>query len=328
MIFQRGCRDYCYFQYYYVVLFSFIAVSVVTVVPIINTVTTTTTTTTTPTTTSFCTTSAFILSPRRQSSLLKSKQLLLPPSRDNNRRLSRVNDIAAAAAAAAADDDDDNGEKYEDDNIIVDNNNDNNNKQTQNQLVVLIDNFDQIRSNVLEGEVGQRGEIYVILQVVLFLSLAVGYIPLFGIQNSLDIICGPFFLILGILVCLSSVLDLGKSLSPWPVVPMVNTINKCDDTDADADNDDTLLVTSGFLSYGQVRHPLYLGVLLIGIGLSVVTNSVPRLLITIILYYLFELKTDYEEKSLKDAYPISYEAYMEDVPTKFIPKLLLQLLEK
>ena len=304
MIFQRGCRDYYYFQYYYVVLFSFIAVSVVTVVPIINTVTTTTTTTTT--TTSFCTTSAFILSPRRQ-----SKQLLLPPSRDNNRRLSRVNDIAAAAAAAA---DDDNGEKYEDDNTIVDNNNDNNNKQTQNQLVVLIDNFDQIRSNVLEGEVGQRGEIYVILQVVLFLSLAVGYIPLFGIQNSLDIICGPFFLILGILVCLSSVLDLGKSLSPWPVVPMVNTINKGDDNDDD--NDDTLLVTSGFLSYGQVRHPLYLGVLLIGIGLSVVTNSVPRLLITIILYYLFELKTDYEEKSLKDAYPISYEAYMEDVPTK------------
>jgi len=314
MVFQRGCRDYYYFQYYYVVLFSFIAVSVVTVVPIINTVTTTTTTT--PTTTSFCTTSAFILSPRRQ-----SKQLLLPPSRDNNRRLSRVNDIAAAAA-----DDDDNGEKYEDDNTIVDNNNDNNNKQTQNQLVVLIDNFDQIRSNVLEGEVGQRGEIYVILQVVLFLSLAVGYIPLFGIQNSLDIICGPFFLILGILVCLSSVLDLGKSLSPWPVVPMVNTINTGDDNDDD--NDDTLLVTSGFLSYGQVRHPLYLGVLLIGIGLSVVTNSVPRLLITIILYYLFELKTDYEEKSLKDAYPISYEAYMEDVPTKFIPKLLLQLLEK
>jgi len=308
MVFQRGYRDYYYYQYY-VILFSFIAVFVVTVVPIINTMTTATTTT------SFCATSAFILSPR-QSSLLKSKKIMIPPSRNYRRQLSRVNAI-------------DKDDKYEGDNTIVDKKLKNDNKR--NQLLVMISNFDQIRSNVLDGEVGQRGEIYVILQVVLFVSIASGYIPFFGIQNILDIICGPFFLILGVLISLSSVLDLGKSLSPWPVVPMVNTINKGDNNNEeenDDDNDVALLVTSGFLSYGQVRHPLYLGVLLIGIGLSIVTNSVTRLLLTILLYYLFELKTEYEEKSLKDAYPISYESYMEDVPTKFIPKLLLQIIEK
>ena len=173
----------------------------------------------------------------------------------------------------------------------------------------FLENFDQIRSNVFEGKIGERGELYVIIQAILFLGLGLGFLPV--VQDTLELIFGPICFIIGLIVSVLSALGLGNSLSPWPVP-------------VDEDKGSDGLVTTGL--YSQVRHPLYSGVLLIGVGLAVITNSVPRFLITLFLLYLFELKSNYEENGLQDAFPVSYDEYMKEVPTKFVPKSLLEIM--
>jgi protein-S-isoprenylcysteine O-methyltransferase Ste14 len=172
----------------------------------------------------------------------------------------------------------------------------------------ILENLDQIRSNVFEGKVGQRGEVYVIIQAILFLGLGLGFLPV--VEDTIELIFGPISLIIGLIVSILSTLGLGKSLSPWPVPVDENK------------GGDGLVITG---LYSQVRHPLYSGVLLIGVGLAVITNSVPRFLFTLFLLYLFEIKSNYEENALQDAFP-TYDEYMEEVPTKFIPKSLLEIL--
>jgi protein-S-isoprenylcysteine O-methyltransferase Ste14 len=173
----------------------------------------------------------------------------------------------------------------------------------------FLENLDQIRSNVFEGKVGERGELYVVIQAILFLGLGLGFLPV--VEDKIELIFGPICLIIGLIVSILSALGLGKSLSPWPVP-------------VDEEKGGDGLVTTGL--YSQVRHPLYSGVLLIGVGLAVITNSVPRFLFTLFLLYLFELKSNYEEKALQDAFPVSYDEYMKEVPTKFIPKSLLEIM--
>ena len=182
----------------------------------------------------------------------------------------------------------------------------------------------RIRSNVLDGTIGERGEGYVAIQAVLFVGLVLGYLPV--VQETIDVVFGPIIFLAGVSIILGSVLALGPvRLSPWPVPPSTATATATKNTDeAAADNDG--LVTTGWL-YGQVRHPLYTGVLLSGIGLSILTNSATRFLFTVFLWYLFDIKSDYEEKALQQVFgPIAYGSYRDKVPNKFLPKSLLDIL--
>lgn len=165
------------------------------------------------------------------------------------------------------------------------------------------DNINSILGNALNGEFGTRGEAYVAAQVFLVLCILFGGIPILG--DVLSLLCGPLLMIAGVGVVALGVVDMGSSLSPWPV----------------PSGDD--LVTDGI--YSQMRHPIYAGLLAIMAGFSVVTGSAPRLLLTAALWYLLDLKSDYEEKQLVKEFA-EYESYREEVSGKFFPQEILAIL--
>ena len=71
--------------------------------------------------------------------------------------------------------------------------------------------------------------------------------------------------------------------------------------------------------YASVRHPMYAGLLCGMTGLSLLTDSVTRLLLTGGLYLVLDAKSDYEEEKLVDAYGSEYEGYRSEVQGKFLP---------
>lgn len=89
-----------------------------------------------------------------------------------------------------------------------------------------------------EGNVGERGEEFVVAQFLLLLFVAMGSVPLIG--GLAMFLVGPGFLAGGIGLCAAGVKGLAKSLSPWP-----------------APVKDNVLETEGV--YGLVRHPMYTG---------------------------------------------------------------------
>lgn len=165
------------------------------------------------------------------------------------------------------------------------------------------DTIDQILGNVLSGELGTRGEAFVATQVFLVLCILFGGLPLLG--DFLNILCGPVLAVLGVIVCALGIMDMGASLSPWPVPT----------------GDD--LVTDGVFSV--VRHPIYSGLLAIMAGFSVATGSAARLLLTAALWYALDLKSDYEEEQLLKEHA-EYKAYQEAVPGKFVPAEFVAIL--
>jgi protein-S-isoprenylcysteine O-methyltransferase Ste14 len=71
--------------------------------------------------------------------------------------------------------------------------------------------------------------------------------------------------------------------------------------------------------YGRARHPIYGGVLLLALGMSLFTSPV-ALLPTALLVVLFEGKSRREEAWLLDRYE-GYAAYRERVRRRFLPGL-------
>jgi protein-S-isoprenylcysteine O-methyltransferase Ste14 len=81
--------------------------------------------------------------------------------------------------------------------------------------------------------------------------------------------------------------------------------------------EDGALVESGV--YGLVRHPIYTGVLLCGLGYALVTASAIALLLCVGLWLFFEQKARREERWLRDQFP-AYEGYMRRVPGRILPR--------
>lgn len=82
----------------------------------------------------------------------------------------------------------------------------------------------------------------------------------------------------------------------------------------------TALQRSG--PYSLVRHPLYLGSLLLGIGVAVVTEN-PLVLLLVLLYFglQYGITIRYEEQVLAEAFGEEHTAYMREVPC-FLPRRL------
>jgi protein-S-isoprenylcysteine O-methyltransferase Ste14 len=80
------------------------------------------------------------------------------------------------------------------------------------------------------------------------------------------------------------------------------------------------LVTSGV--YSKVRHPGYLGLVLIyfgfALGFAVVWMLIPAVIFTVLTY----LTARKEEKFLKDQFGKEYEEYARQVPWRFIPRIV------
>lgn len=166
----------------------------------------------------------------------------------------------------------------------------------------VLSNVDAIKANTMEGEVGQRGEIYSVAQAVIILCILSGGVPFIG--DKLTILVGPGLFLLGAAAMVLGVSDLGTALTPWPVPP----------------KGDTGLKTEGV--YALIRHPLYAGVLAAMAGLSIITGSANRLLLTAILFYSLNIKAEYEEEEMTKKYP-AYDSYKEAVPGRFFPAELV-----
>lgn len=163
----------------------------------------------------------------------------------------------------------------------------------------ILENSDAIQANVFDGELGQRGEQYVVAQALLVLFVLIGGVPVIG--DPLASVLGPSLLLTGLGVAVVSVNEMGGSLSPWPVPPS---------------NESNKLIKTGLFS--KVRHPIYSGLLCFSAGLSISTDSANRLLLTAILLYALDVKSDYEEKKLMEVFP-DYAEYQKEVPGKFFP---------
>jgi protein-S-isoprenylcysteine O-methyltransferase Ste14 len=180
-------------------------------------------------------------------------------------------------------------------------------QQALPDVASLTEHAPQIATNIVNGgDLGDRGEIFVVLQVALVAALTVGSaaLPSF-IGVPLELWLGPIVMVLGAIVGLYAGIELGPCLSPWPVP--ANIFEE--------------LVVTGV--YARVRHPLYAGLLAVAIGFAVATHSAVRLLLTVALWYILDRQADYEEDQLQDIYP-EYRAYRRQVTGKFWPRELWQ----
>jgi protein-S-isoprenylcysteine O-methyltransferase Ste14 len=73
--------------------------------------------------------------------------------------------------------------------------------------------------------------------------------------------------------------------------------------------------------FNVVRHPIYLGAILVYVGLFIFTGSLATLLVLIIIFLFYFFIADYEEKLLLQYFGSDYEKYKRAVPMLF-PKFI------
>ena len=138
----------------------------------------------------------------------------------------------------------------------------------------------------------EKGKKLVFLQFALIIVLA-----LFPDNNKVDprlSIVGTVMLAIGLAVLFAGFMGLGKSLTANPVP-----------------NQDGVLVTKGI--YSIVRHPIYLGLLSITLGLVVSSGVWAQIIVWIALAVLLVYKMRWEEVLLTAKYK-GYAEYMSKVP--------------
>mmetsp|Transcript_37273 Transcript_37273/g.78607 ORF Transcript_37273/g.78607 Transcript_37273/m.78607 type:complete len:258 (+) Transcript_37273:207-980(+) len=165
-----------------------------------------------------------------------------------------------------------------------------------------------VKENIMEGKMGERGELYVIAQFGLLLLIAIGSVPIIG--DALEYLIGPSLIFIGLFLVYKGAADLQDNLSPWPIP-------------ADPKSGRGSLINQGI--YSQIRHPMYTGLIVGMTGLSLVTDSVSRMLLTCLLYFVLDAKSEYEETELIRAYGASYKEYRREVPGKFLPSSINDL---
>ena len=143
-----------------------------------------------------------------------------------------------------------------------------------------------------------KGEWYLFVQMVLILlHLTPPYPKLETIGysiNSFFIIIGLAISIQGLIIVIKAFIDLGENLTPLPY-PM-------NESDLIKDN-----------SYQNVRHPLYMGLIFISLGIFISTLSLIHLLLLLLLSCILKIKALKEEERLKIKFP-EYKKYMKEVP--------------
>ena len=153
---------------------------------------------------------------------------------------------------------------------------------------------------------GRRGEWYVVLQFILFglIFFAPLLVPTpFDWPAPLDVIgvgLGIVLAIAGGLIAFWGLLSLGTNLTavPYP-------------------REDASLVERG--AYRIVRHPIYSGIIMGAFGWAFLNNSLLTLLLAVVLFIFFDVKSRREEGWLCEKYP-DYPAYQARV-RKLIPYL-------
>jgi len=143
----------------------------------------------------------------------------------------------------------------------------------------------------------QKGNLLVVGQFALLIAMAVlpqdsGWIP-----DSFLGILDTIVFALGWLVLIWAGINLGRSLTANPV-PL----------------EKAKLKTTGL--YAVVRHPIYLGLILIGLAMSVKANSLLSYLLLALLILLLNFKARFEEQMLNAKFT-EYAAYATRVGRLF-----------
>ena len=112
--------------------------------------------------------------------------------------------------------------------------------------------------------------------------------------NILFLIIGVLISIKGLIISIKAFLELGDNLTPLPH-PIKESI----------------LIKNGL--YKNARHPLYKGLLLISLGISILSLSLLHLCLFISLAFVIKNKALKEEERLKLKFP-EYKKYIKEVP--------------
>ena len=147
-----------------------------------------------------------------------------------------------------------------------------------------------------------RGYFYVAVQFLLIALLftAPRQAEPYGAFSDVVGIVGVAVIALGAVILVTSFVRLGRSLTANPVP-----------------KEDGVLVTSGL--YGRVRHPIYFGLLVLAIGVVLDAGWWPQIVIALMLYFLLNIKAQFEEDLLRKKYP-EYKAYALKTP-RFFPRI-------
>jgi 2-amino-4-hydroxy-6-hydroxymethyldihydropteridine diphosphokinase len=148
--------------------------------------------------------------------------------------------------------------------------------------------------------------IYWVLAQIAFFTVIASVLLGDGSLPSLDLdwlqVAGVLILVLGAYLILASARSLGRALTPLPEpVPGAS------------------MVVTG--PYRWARHPIYGGVVLLFLGASLTLGSRIAAMLSVGLLGFFWLKSSYEERRLRVAYP-SYTSYRRRVTRRFIPFLV------
>lgn len=153
-------------------------------------------------------------------------------------------------------------------------------------------------------DLGPRGEGWVVGQFLLLGLLVVLSLPRLpdllptSAVSWLAFLVGATALAVGGWTILRGFLGLGRNLTPLP-----------------RPREDATLVESGI--FATIRHPIYAGLILAGVGWGVLTHSLPAVAVAVLLAIYLDAKSRREEAWLSERYA-AYAAYKRRTK-RFLP---------
>ena len=150
---------------------------------------------------------------------------------------------------------------------------------------------------------GERGEWWVVGQGLLMaaLALAPASRPWISMPRSPNAMLGAVLAAFGLALTAWAIVTLGPSLTPLPV-PRRRAV----------------LVDRG--PYRLVRHPMYGGLILLGVGWALLRGGMWHLPLAYALAFFLNIKASREERFLRARYP-EYDAYLQRTRRRLIPWL-------
>ena len=151
-------------------------------------------------------------------------------------------------------------------------------------------------NNSLKGNLLVIGQFILLGLLIFYPSNSINYGP-FALTVTISI---AVLLAMGVVILGLSFLALGKSLTAHPIPAKQGE-----------------LVTDGL--YRFARHPIYTGLLAIGLAMALSGGLFPHMLFFTALVFLLNYKASFEEQLLRARY-VDYASYAEKTG-RFLPKL-------
>jgi protein-S-isoprenylcysteine O-methyltransferase Ste14 len=146
------------------------------------------------------------------------------------------------------------------------------------------------------------GWVLVAMQVALIVIFLV--LPkrrsLFAPPDFLDVL-GIIFMVAGLALVLIALLSLGAALTPTPVP-----------------QEGAALRTGGI--YAIVRHPIYVGILIAGLGFTLAVGSLWQVILLVAMAVFFYAKAFWEDRLLAERHGVAWFDYADHV-SGFIPRI-------